>query len=210
MHDKGRTEAFSDGVFAIAITLLVLEIHVPDVKAGQSLWAGLGAGWPSYFAYVVGFAVIGVMWLNHHTVFGYLAKVDRTLISLNLVLLLVIVAVPWAVAIVARYLDHGQQAKVAVAVFGLLMTGHAITFTLLFGYITRAGTLLRPGIDVSVFNGGRLSFALGLLGYPVLTGLAFVSAPLALALHGVLAVYYSFDRTRVRRELAIERAVSGG
>src|SRR5690349_1513954 len=104
MSEKGRVEAFSDGVFAIAITLLVLEIHVPEIESGRSLWAALGQGWPSYAAYVVGFLVIGVMWLNHHTTFGYIATVNRPLLLLNLLLLMVIVAVPWPVELVARYL----------------------------------------------------------------------------------------------------------
>ncbi|MDP9219522.1 MAG: TMEM175 family protein [Actinomycetota bacterium] len=207
MSEKGRVEAFSDGVFAIAITLLVLEIHVPEVEDGASLWTALGHGWPSYFAYVVGFMVIGVMWINHHTVFGYIARVNRLLLSLNLLLLLVIVAVPWAIAIVARYLDHGSQASVAVAVFGLLMTAHSITFTAFFQYITRSPQLLAANVDPAVFKGGRLSFAVGLGGYPILTLLAFVSAPLALALHGVLALYYAFDQTAARRAKALaERA----
>jgi uncharacterized membrane protein len=203
MSEKGRVEAFSDGVFAIAITLLVLEIHVPEVHEGDSLWSALGDGWPSYFAYVVGFMVIGVMWINHHTVFGYIARVNRLLLSLNLLLLLVIVAVPWAVAITARYLDHGDQAKVAVAVFGLVMTAHSITFTAFFQYITRSPHLLAANIDPAMFQTGRLSFAVGLLGYPLLTLLAFVSAPVTLALHGVLAIYYLFDQTAARRARAL-------
>ena len=203
MSEKGRTEAFSDGVFAIAITLLVLEIHVPEVGEKESLWTALGHGWPSYFAYVVGFMVIGVMWINHHTVFGYIAHVNRLLLSLNLLLLLVIVTVPWAVAIVARYLDHGDQAKVAVAVFGLVMTAHSITFTAFFQYVTRSPQLLGAHVDPAVFEGGRLSFALGLAGYPLLTALAFVSAPVTLALHGVLALYYLFDQTAARRARAL-------
>ena len=203
MSEKGRVEAFSDGVFAIAITLLVLEIHVPNIREGESLWAALGDGWPSYFAYVVGFMVIGVMWLNHHTVFGYVGQVNRILLSLNLLLLLVIVAVPWAIAVVSRYLDHGQQASVAVAVFGLLMTAHAITFTVFFQYITRSSQVLAANLNPAAFQGGRLSFALGLAGYPALTLLAFVSAPLTLALHGVLALYYTFDQTAARRAKAL-------
>jgi len=181
----------------------VLEIHVPEARKGESLWTALGHGWPSYFAYVVGFMVIGVMWINHHTVFGYIAQVNRLLLSLNLLLLLVIVAVPWAVAIVARYLDHGSQAKVAVAVFGLVMTAHSITFTAFFQYVTRSPQLLGAHVDPAVFQGGRLSFALGLAGYPLLTVLAFVSAPLTLALHGVLALYYAFDQTAARRAKAL-------
>ena len=198
MNETGRVEAFSDGVFAIAITLLVLEIHVPDVPEGWSLWHALGREWPSYFAYVVGFLVIGVMWLNHHTTFGYIAHVDRMLLLLNLLLLLTIAAVPWPIELVARYLNRGSQASVAVAVLGLLMTAMSIAFTAFWQYATRHPGLLDDGVDTSLVMGGRLRFALGLGGYPALTALSFVSAPVTLALHGVLALYYAFDQTTAR------------
>jgi uncharacterized membrane protein len=205
LNEKGRVEAFSDGVFAIAITLLVLEIPVPDVPAGESLWTALGREWPSYFAYVVGFLVIGVMWLNHHTTFGYIAHVDRTLLLLNLLLLLTIAAVPWPIELVAHYLNSGPHASVAVAVLGLLMTAMSIAFTAFWQYATRHPGLLDEDIDTSQVKGGRLRFALGLCAYPALTALSFVSAPLTLALHGVLALYYGFDQTRAR---AVESARS--
>jgi TMEM175 potassium channel family protein len=198
MSQTDRVEAFSDGVFAIAITLLVLEIHVPEVEKGRSLWSALGDGWPSYFAYVVGFLIIGVMWLNHHTTFGRIARVDRPLLLFNLLLLMTIVVVPWPVDLVARYLDRGSQASVAVAVLGLLMTAMSIAFTLFWRYATRHPELLEPGVDVKSLQGGRLRFALGLAAYPALTLLSFASAPVALGLHGVLALYYAFDQTTTR------------
>ena len=87
-NDTARIEAFSDGVFAIAITLLVLDLKVPrELHEGQTLTAALAHQWPSYAAYVVSFLVIGVMWVNHHALFGHLAKVDRVLVFLNLLLL---------------------------------------------------------------------------------------------------------------------------
>jgi len=196
MSEKGRVEAFSDGVFAIAITLLVLEIHVPEIERHQSLWTALGREWPSYFAYVVGFLIIGVMWLNHHTTFGCIAAVNRPLLLLNLLLLMAIAAVPWPVELVARYLDRGDQASVAVAVLGLLMTAMSVTFTAFWQYALRHPALLAEGVSVPA--SGRLRFALGLAGYPALTLLSFVSAPVTLALHGVLALYYAFDQTLAR------------
>jgi hypothetical protein len=100
------------------------------------------------------------------------------------------------VDLVARYLDRGDQASVAVAVLGLLMTAMSITFTAFWQYALRHPELLRPG--VSVPSSGRLRFALGLVGYPALTALSVVSAPITLALHGVLALYYAFDQTLAR------------
>jgi uncharacterized membrane protein len=198
VNEKGRVEAFSDGVFAIAITLLVLEIHVPTARAGESLWRALGHEWPSYFAYVVGFLVIGVTWLNHHTTFSVIAHVDRTLLLLNLLLLMSIAAIPWPVELVSTYLDRGRQASVAVAVLGLVMTAMSISYTAFWQYVTRHPALLRDDIDAEAVRGGRLRFALGLAVYPALTLLSFISAPITLGLHGALALYYGFDQTQAR------------
>jgi uncharacterized membrane protein len=198
MNEKGRVEAFSDGVFAIAITLLVLEIHVPPVHRGQSLWVDLGHEWPSYFAFVVGFFGVGVTWLNHHTTFSAIARVDRPLLLLNLALLMTISAIPWPVELVATYLDRGSQASVAVAVLGLVMTAMSICYTAFWQYATGHPALLRPDVDAEAVRGGRLRFAAGLGLYPALTLLSFVSAPITLGLHGLLALYYGFDQTRAR------------
>jgi uncharacterized membrane protein len=198
VNEKGRVEAFSDGVFAIAITLLVLEIHVPDVHDGDSLWVALGHEWPSYFAYVVGFLGVGVTWLNHHTTFSAIARVNRPLLLLNLLLLMSISAIPWPVELVAKFLDSGAQASVAVAVLGLVMTAMSISYTAFWQYVTRHPDLLRDDVDAEAVRGGRLRFALGLAADPALTLLSFVSAPVTLGLHGLLALYYGFDQTRAR------------
>lgn len=198
MNDKSRVEAFSDGVFAIAITLLVLEIRVPPVSSRESLWTALGHEWPSYFAYVIGFLGVGVTWLNHHTMFGAIARVNRTLLLLNLLLLMSIALIPWPVDLVASFLDQGSKASVAVAVLGLVMSTMSITYTIFWQYVTRHPELLRGEIDAEALRGSRLRFAAGLAIYPVLTLLSFVSAPITLGLHGLLALYYGFDQTRAR------------
>src|SRR3954467_13958798 len=101
-----RLEAFSDGVFAIAITLLVLEIKVP-ANAGDDLPHQLAEQWPSYASYVVSFIVIGVIWMNHHAVFEHIGRADRGLMSWNLFLLLWIVLIPWATELLATYMREG-------------------------------------------------------------------------------------------------------
>ena len=112
---KNRLEAFSDGVFAIAITLLVIELHTPEVGEGGSLAAALWAQWPSYVAYLVSFLTIGVIWLNHHRVFTQVALVDGPLLVLNLVVLLWTALIPFPTAVVARYLGQGgEHAETAV------------------------------------------------------------------------------------------------
>lgn len=196
VNESGRVEAFSDGVFAVAITLLVLGIKVPT---GDDLWRLLttGSTVDSFAAYVVSFLVVGIMWANHHQVFSYVARVDRVLLFLNLVLLLVVVALPWATDVVAEYLSRPRQAPLAVALYSGFMVAHALTFSALWWWLTRTGHLFDARVDLAAARATRLRFALGGLAYPVLLGLAFVSAPLAMVLHGVVAGYYGFNQLPV-------------
>jgi uncharacterized membrane protein len=196
VNESGRVEAFSDGVFAVAITLLVLGIKTPT---GPGLWHRITSGSTvdSFAAYAVSFLVIGIMWANHHQVFGFVARVDRVLLFLNLVLLLVVVALPWATDVVAQYLARPGDASVALAVYGGFMVAHALTFAVLWWWLTRTGHLFDARVDVVAARRTRVRFALGGLAYPLLVGLAFVSAPLTLLLHGALAVYYGFNQLKV-------------
>ncbi|MDF9816366.1 TMEM175 family protein [Streptomyces sp. SPB162] len=196
MNESGRVEAFSDGVFAIAITLLVLEIKVPP-HAGDHLWSALGAMWPSYAAYGVTFLIIGIMWINHHTIFQCIARVDRTLLFLNLILLMGVAALPWPAAVVAEYLREGDAAHIALAVYGLFLVFHAVVFQAMWWHLTRSGHLFDERVDVEAARATRARFALGTIVYPITVGLAFVSAPLTLAVHGLLAVYYAFNQVPV-------------
>nr|WSY50500.1 TMEM175 family protein [Streptomyces sp. NBC_00886] len=197
MNESGRVEAFSDGVFAIAITLLILEIKVPDIGEHGGLWHALGGQWPSYAAYVVSFLVIGIMWINHHQVFSYVARVDRTLMFLNLLVLMVVAAVPWPTAMLAEYLREDRASHVAAAVYSLVMVAMALAFQALWWHLTRTGHLFDTRVDIPAARATRARFALGSLAYPLTVGLAFVSAPLTLAAHGLIALYYGFNQVPV-------------
>jgi uncharacterized membrane protein len=207
MNESGRVEAFSDGVFAIAITLLVLEMKVPE-HARDHLWSALGHMWPSYAAYAVTFMVIGIMWVNHHTIFSYIAHVDRTLLFLNLVLLMGVAALPWPAGLLAHYLRDGNAAHVAAVVYSLFMVFHALVFQAMWWHLTRTGHLFDDRVDAAAARATRRRFALGSIGYPVTVGLAFVSAPLTLAVHGALAVYYAFNQTSVPLKAGASREAS--
>ncbi|SEL07830.1 TMEM175 family protein [Streptacidiphilus jiangxiensis] len=197
MNESGRVEAFSDGIFAIAITLLVLQLavdpHTQVDTAGQA-WRALGHIWPAYDAYLVSFLVIGIMWLNHHTVFGYVARVDRGLLVLNLMLLLVVAALPFPTALVSDWLQKPGPAEVSVAVFSGFMVAHALTFQTLWWWLTRTGHLFDKRVDVEAARRTRLRFAAGTVAYPILVGLSFVSPVLTLGLHFALALYYAFNQ----------------
>ena len=107
IKETGRVEAFSDGVFAIAITLLVLEIRLPAESEGE-LAELLLAQWPSYVAYVISFMVIAVMWVNHHHLFKFIKRTDNVLLFLNSVLLMLITFLNFPTALLAEYLEHSE------------------------------------------------------------------------------------------------------
>src|SRR5215467_5250067 len=125
-----RLEAFSDGVFAIAITLLVLDIHVPEPGSG-SLGHELLAQWPSYAAYVISFITIGIIWMNHHAAFSRLRAVDHSILIWNLLLLLSVGILPFTTSLMATYLKEGSGESLAAAVYGasFLLMGVVFIFT---------------------------------------------------------------------------------
>jgi len=131
-EDTGRLEAFSDGVFAIAITLLVLEIAVPHVDASKSLGDELLHLWPSYFGYGVSFITIGIMWANHHGVFRDIERYDHTLLVLNLLLLMGIGFVPFPTAVVAEYMREGEHQLEATLLYCSTFTAIAVVFNALW------------------------------------------------------------------------------
>ena len=193
-----RLEAFSDGVFAIAITLLILDLHVPplsDTPQGE-LGGRLFELWPSYASYVVSFLVIGIIWVNHTAMFRHIERVDRPLLFLNLVLLLFVVAIPFPTGMMAEYVrEGGANSHVAAAAYSVTMFGMAISFGGLWLWVVRRRrTLLGPATDQAAARSTVIRFTAGNVGYLILIGLAFVSAPLTLALHFVLALYYVFNQ----------------
>lgn len=189
---KGRLEAFSDGVFAIAITLLVLEIPVPKVEHG-GLADALLDEWPSYAAYVVSFAIIGIIWVNHHAVFGYVRRADRGLLFLNLNLLLWVVVIPWTTSLLAEYMQAGgADERTAALVYSLTMTFMGISFGGMWLYITRRREVGAVGrLTPAEVHSRTRRFVIGAPLYALSIGLALVSAPACLAMNGLLAVYYA-------------------
>ncbi len=199
MSDTGRLEAFSDGVLAIAITLLVLELRVPRDLGDESLARALAHEWPSYAAYVVSFLVIGIMWVNHHSMFRLVRYVNRPVLFLNLLLLLVIAAIPFPTALMAAYLDTGDASShTAAAVYSGVFVLAAAGFNLLWRYLVAHPHLLEPDVDLVGVRSTVRRFGIGLFVYLATVGLAFLSAPLTLAVHFVIAVYYALDQLAVR------------
>jgi len=203
VSEKNRLEAFSDGVMAIAITLLVLDLVVPTREElslqGVTLAHALGSLWPSYAAYVVSFMIIGIIWVNHHTLFGMIARVERGLLFANLLLLMLVAVIPFPTRLLAEYLTAGgRDSHVAAAVYSGTMLATAVAYTGLFAAATRRADLLAPGVDPDAVRRSLPRFGLGVGLYALTVVLSFVSAPLTLAVHFAIAVYYVFDQTGAR------------
>ena len=192
--EKGRLEAFSDGVFAVAITLLALDLAVPGPGNG-SLAHQLGTHWPTYAAYVVSFFVIGIMWVNHHALFKSFARADRTLLFLNLTLLLFVVAVPFGTSTVAEYLrEGGSDAHLAAALYAAIFDGAAISFVAIFAWSIRDGNRYTP-LPAGTERTALLRFGVGGLVYLAAIVVAFINAAASVAAIAAVAVYYIFERT---------------
>ena len=188
---KSRLEAFSDGVFAIAITLLVLEIKVPDVGE-RGLGQALADQWPSYVSYVVSFLVIGIIWMNHHAVMDHLARADRTLLALNLLLLLFVALIPWPTALLAEYMRHGGEPERAAAlVYSGTMTLMGVAFGALWRHASRGRRLLAVDLSDDEIRRRTLRFTIGAPLYLLALVVAIFSAPAALVMVALLAVYYA-------------------
>jgi uncharacterized membrane protein len=185
-----RLEAFSDGVFAIAITLLVLEIAVPEAGEG-GLWHALTNEWPSFAAFAVSFLVIGIIWINHHGVIDHLQRTNRTLLYLNLLLLFCIAFIPFPTALLAEYLDAGVDREIAAAVYMGAMSVMAASFSMLWMYITRRRQEL--GIDLTEAETRRRTrlFTAGTPVYLAAIGIAFLSPEAVLVINALIAVYYA-------------------
>ena len=187
----GRAEAFSDGVFAVAITVLVfglLPIGARKLDAHVLLQA-----WPEYFAYVVSFLTIGIMWMNHHTILAHVARVDRPLLVLNLLLLLVVVAIPFPTALVADHLGHPPGDQAAAVTYGLVMIAISICFSGLWVYVVTHAPALGAVLPPQALRSSIPGFSGGLLAYVAATLIALWSAIAAVIIYGALAVYYLFE-----------------
>jgi TMEM175 potassium channel family protein len=146
-RDPVRVVAFSDGVIAIAVTLLVLDIRPPEDT--RHLLESLAALWPSYLAYVVTFMLIGQVWANHHVMFDRIRSVDRTVLFLNTVLLMDIAFLPFAASVLASAFRNGQGERTAVALHGLTFEVAAILFNIIWWYARHDRRLLAPSIDAA-------------------------------------------------------------
>jgi len=205
--ETGRLEAFSDGVFSVAITLLVLNIKIPgiDVPASQlpndtQLWSTLLNEWPMLAAYTTSFATIGVMWINHHRLYTHIKRTNTMLMLLNLLLLLIIVFVPVPTALVAEYLVHPDQHAAALLYSGTMII-LAVVFNLLWRYASYHNRLLSKNADERAVNAITKQYWFGPVVYLLAFILALFSTPASLTLNFLLALFFAIP-PRLPRSLS--------
>ncbi len=200
--DTARLEAFSDGVFAVAITLLALDLHVPDPATlphgphGGLVPVLLGQ-WPVYLAYGLSFLTILIMWINHHNLFRLIRRTDHLFLLLNGLLLLSVTTVPFATSLLATYLREPDK-RVAQVVYSAVSLALATAFNRMWAYASHDRRLLGPDADERMVRGVTQAYRFGPLIYSVTVVLALLSAEASLALCILLALFFALPR-RVRR-----------
>jgi uncharacterized membrane protein len=193
---KSRLEAFADGVFAIAATLLILNVTVSGAPLAQELVQI----WPSYAAYAVSFLTIGIIWVNHNTVMGQIGRVDRMFLFLNVLFLMFVAFIPFPTRLLAQYINSSGASAAAVA-FGVTLTVTAIWFNLLWRYAATGRRLLRHDADEALVEGIGRSYLPGPFIYFAATLVGFVSPLASAGLYAAIAIFYVlessiFARTR--------------
>ena len=182
-----RLEAFSDGIFAIAITLLILEVRAPEAKDAGELWRALAAQWASYFGYALSFLVIGIMWFNHSHIFRLIKRCDHLLSMLNLLLLMTIAFLPFPTAVLARNIGNAATSGPATVLYSGSILLTAIPWSLLWLHAERAGLVEGP-----VDERARVmaSFRFGWIPWLITTLLAIFIPKLAMIGVVILTLYW--------------------
>jgi uncharacterized membrane protein len=186
-----RLEVFSDGVIAIAITLLVLDIKVPQARPGQ-LIHDLGGQWPSFAAYVLSFAVIGIMWVSHHSMFERIREIDRGLLFTNLLLLLGIAFLPFPTALLAEYARRGGgNAHAAAAIYSATMALIGLAFLGIWLHLSRHPHLLVEGLDPENLRQSIRRSLVSPIVFGATIGLAFLNALACFVVYGLAVAYFA-------------------
>ncbi|MFL6238143.1 MAG: TMEM175 family protein [Actinomycetes bacterium] len=208
LRETARLEAFSDGVFAIGATILVLDLRLPTVEhvtTGRLIRAVLHQ-WPSYFAFALSFATILIMWINHHARMGLVARIDGLLMFANGFVLFMIATLSFPTAIVGKYLT-GSGARGAVFVYAMFVLTQSGAWNLFMFAMKPERGLLQPGVPASLIARTRRRVGLGLVVYAAAAGLALLNAYLGLAIITAMWAFWgavAYQALNERRTLSTE------
>jgi len=196
--ETGRLEAFSDGIFGIAMTLLVLEIRLPENVAPGALSIALLHLWRSYLAFLTSFATIGVMWVNHHRVFSLIKRTDQGVLAFNLLLMLGIAFLPFPTLVVARHIGT-ENARAAAMFFNGTFTGIAIAWGFLWRYAASRKHLLDESVDHASVHGISRQYLFGPLYYVAALIVAIFSPLASVLIDLALAVFFALPARMFHR-----------
>lgn len=184
-----RVLAFSDGVFAIAITLLVLNLTIPSVH--HDLLGALGREWPRFLSYVTSFVLIGILWSNHHHIFNHVKRANHTFLIINVVFLLWVASIPFPTAILASYLDNPPERRTAMVIYAVTFLIGALLFNLVWRYATTGERLTGENPNREVIEKTNRSYLLGPVVYAIDVIVSLVSPIAGLALFLAIALLYA-------------------
>lgn len=198
-NDTARVETFSDGVFAIAITLLVLDLVVPHTEASGDLIRALIAQWPSYLGYVLSFFVLGTMWANHHNRFRYIERSDHILLFLNVLLMMFVVLNPFTTALLSEYLlGSNAERRIAVVVYSGVMALTAVVYTGLWMYASVGYRLVDRSLHPAQLWALTKRYLAGVALYWLAFALAFFSTIASLVIIAGLAALFVLPEPSIR------------
>jgi uncharacterized membrane protein len=186
---RNRVEALTDGVFAVAMTLLVLDIKVPELEqslASTDLPYRLLALWPKFLSYAISFVILGVYWVGHHLQLSFIRSADRPLLWINIFFLLWVALVPFSTALLSEYTKH----RLAIAVYGGNLIAIGLTLALHWWYATSRRRHVDPDVHPGLVRTAMFRVLMGPLLYLLGIVISFFSPELSLALYALVPVLY--------------------
>ena len=211
--ETGRLEAFSDGVFAVAITLLILDINPlarvegTPLPGDAELWRIIVQQLPRVSAFIISFFTIGIMWLNHHKIFKHIRRTDTGLLLLNILLLMIIVVIPVPTGLLADYLFNTSQ-HVAAILYSATFFLMAIAFNLVWRYASYKNRLLAKNANLKEVEAISRQYLFGPLFYLVPLVFAFINTPICALLQFLLALFFALPGRPVRSVPQSEEVVA--
>ena len=199
LTETDRLETFCDGVFAIAITLLVLEIRGPAepvVSGAGGLFPALATLWPSYLGYAISFVTLGIMWANHHSIFAYVRRADRNFLMINVLFLMFVSFLPFPTRVLAEHLTDPHERRDAVAFYSATLFVIALAYNAVWRYGVAGGRLLGPEADPEGIRTISRRYWVGPFGYGLSFVLAFIVPWTSLVVHGLLAALFALPERK--------------
>jgi uncharacterized membrane protein len=193
-HEPGRVLALSDGVFAIVLTLLVLELHVPELAGGQTLRDALREVRPSFTAFSISFVVIAIAWVGHRDLFSLIRRTDRALVWLNIIYMFPLSLLPFGAALISQY----DRESTALALYGIILVAISATRLGIWWYATGRTRLLYVPIDAQSRRTGALLAAVPGIVYAIGAAIASAAPTASLAIYAGVPIAYFLGITFVR------------